>query len=95
MVVVMLVNDLCVCCCIGIRIGESSGLTACFRGRFSPVLLCFSVKSVLAAEAAVLLHLESVGIVFLVFRRVVIALLAFRACECNFDSHCKAAPPKI
>ncbi len=46
------------------------------------------MKSVLTAEAAVLVHFKSVGIVFLILLRVVIALLAFGASECYFDSHC-------
>lgn len=35
----------------------------------------------LTAEAAILIHLESVGIVFLVLLRIVVTLLAFAAGE--------------
>lgn len=45
------------------------------------------MKSVLAAESAVLFDLESVRIVFLVFLCVVISLLAFGANESNLDSY--------
>ena len=41
----------------------------------------------LTAKAAVFTDLNSVGIVFLIFCSVVIALFAFAACEGNFDSH--------
>ena len=51
------------------------------------LLLCFLVKRVLAAELAVFVHFKSVGTVFLVFHCVVIALLAFSACKCDFNSH--------
>ena len=44
------------------------------------------MKSVLAAEFAVLLELESVRVVLLVFLCVVISLLALGAYESNFDS---------
>ena len=47
---------------------------------------------VLAAETAVLVHLESVGIVFLVLLCVVIALLAFTARESDLYSHCSVPP---
>lgn len=50
-------------------------------------LLCFLVKRVFAAELAVLVHFESVGIVFLVFGRVIIPLLAFRAGESDLNAH--------
>jgi len=58
---------------------------------FSP-LLCFLVQSVLAAETAVLVHLKSVGIIFLVFLSVIIPLLAFAACESDLYSHCSVPP---
>ena len=45
------------------------------------------MNSVLAAEAAVLADLKSVGIVLFVFHCVIVALFAFTARECNFDSH--------
>ena len=50
-------------------------------------LLCFFVNSVLLAEAAVLVHLESVRTVLLVLHGVVVALLALCARHCDFDSH--------
>ena len=45
------------------------------------------MESVLAAESAVLVHFDPVGVILLVFLGVVIALLAFCAGECNFNSH--------
>ena len=50
------------------------------------------MQSVLAAEAAVLVHLKSVGIIFLVLLCVIIPLLAFAACESDFYSHFSAPP---
>jgi hypothetical protein len=50
------------------------------------------VLGVLFAEAAVLGKLKAVGIVFLVFHRVVIALLAFGAGKGNFDAHIGKPP---
>ena len=41
----------------------------------------------LFAESAILVHFKSVGVVFLVFHCVVIALLALCAGEGNFHSH--------
>jgi hypothetical protein len=41
----------------------------------------------LSAESAVLVHLKSVGRVLFVLHRVVVALLAFRAGQSDFDSH--------
>ncbi len=41
----------------------------------------------LTAEAAVLVKLKSVGIVFLILLRVVISLFAFAARQCDLDSH--------
>jgi hypothetical protein len=41
----------------------------------------------LSAEGAVLVHLQAVWIVLLVFESVIVALLAFAASECDFDSH--------
>ena len=46
----------------------------------------------LLAETAILLHLETVGIVLLVLLLVVVALLAFGASQGDFDSHCSAPP---
>ena len=45
------------------------------------------MHSVLAAEAAVLVHFQSVRIVLLVLHGVVVALLALRAGEGDLDSH--------
>ena len=50
-------------------------------------LFGFLVQGVLAAEAAVLVHFKSVGIVLLVLHGVVVALLALGAGQGNFDSH--------
>ena len=44
------------------------------------LLLGFLVQRVLAAESAVLLELESVGVVLLVLHGVVVSLLAVAAC---------------
>jgi hypothetical protein len=45
------------------------------------------VQSLLLAETAVLVQLESVGVVLLVLHGVVVALLALTASEGNSDSH--------
>ncbi len=45
------------------------------------------MQSVLLAESAILVHFKPVGIVFLVLHRVVVALLAFRASQCDFNPH--------
>ena len=45
------------------------------------------MNGVLSAELAILVHLKSVRIVFLVFHCVVIALLALSTSECDFYSH--------
>ncbi len=49
------------------------------------------MKCVFAAEAAIFVHFESVGVVLLVFLRVVISLLANCAGKGYFVSH--SAPP--
>ncbi len=41
----------------------------------------------LFAESAILVHFQSVRIVFLIFNRVIISLLAFRAGKCDFYTH--------
>lgn len=46
----------------------------------------------LTAEATILIHLESVGIVFLVLLRIVVTLLAFAAGESDLYSHVSAPP---
>jgi hypothetical protein len=53
---------------------------------FSP-LLGFFVQSVLFAESAVLVHLKPVGVVFLIFDCIVIALFALGTSQSNFNSH--------
>ena len=45
------------------------------------------MQCVLAAEAAILIHLESVGIVFLVLLCVIVTLLALAARESDLNSH--------
>ena len=45
------------------------------------------MKGVLFAEPAILVHFKSVGVVFLVFHCVVVALLTFSASKCDFNSH--------
>ena len=49
-------------------------------------LLGLLVAGVLLAEAAVLAHLETIGIVLLVLHGIVIALLALGACQRNLDA---------
>jgi hypothetical protein len=51
------------------------------------------VQRVRSAEFTMFLHFDSVGIVFLVFLRVVVALLAGLASERDFNSHSFSAPP--
>ena len=55
------------------------------------MLLRFAVRGVLPAEPAILVKLELVGGVLFVFRRVVVALLAFGASEGDFYSHIGAS----
>ena len=50
-------------------------------------LLRLSVNGMLFAEAAILVHLQAIRIVLLVFHRVVVALLAFRASQSDLHSH--------
>ena len=50
------------------------------------------MQCVLFAESAILVHLESVGIVFLVLHSVVISLLALCACHCDLYAHSSAPP---
>ena len=50
------------------------------------------MQSMFSAETAVFLHLESVGIVFLVLLCVIVALLALAARESDLNSHCSAPP---
>ena len=50
------------------------------------------MNGVLAAETAVLVHLETVGCVLLVLDGVVVALLALIASQGNSYSHLSAPP---
>lgn len=52
-----------------------------------PALLCFLMGRMFPAETAVLNKFEPFGIVFLVLHRIVIALLALGAGECDFRPH--------
>ena len=45
------------------------------------------MKCVLAAETAVLVELESVGVILLILLCVVVALFAFAACKSDLYSH--------
>ena len=53
------------------------------------------MKSMLAAERAMLIELESVRSVFLFFHCVVVSALAFCANECDFHSHSVHLPVNI
>jgi len=44
------------------------------------------MSSVLLAETAILVHFKSIGVVFLVFLRIVVSLLAFAAGQCDLNS---------
>jgi hypothetical protein len=57
------------------------------------LLLGFFVLGMLAAERAVLVHFKSVGIVLLVFHRIVISLLALAAGKGDSFSH--GIPPNV
>ena len=50
-------------------------------------LLGLVVSGVLSAESAVLLHLETVGVILLVLHGVVVSLLALRASQSDFNAH--------
>jgi hypothetical protein len=45
------------------------------------------MNGVFLAELAILLHLDSVGIVLLILHRVIVALLAFRTSKSDLVSH--------
>ena len=45
------------------------------------------MSSMLLAELAVLAHLDTIRIIFLIFKRRIVALLALCACHCNLYSH--------
>jgi hypothetical protein len=57
-----------------------------------PFLLRLAVNRVLLAETAVLLHLKTIGVVFLVLRGVVVALLALGAGQSDFNGHLLTPP---
>jgi hypothetical protein len=57
-----------------------------------PFLLRLAVNRVLLAETAVLLHLKTIGVVLLVLRGVVVALLALGAGQSDFNGHLLAPP---
>ena len=50
-------------------------------------LLRLVVNGVLLAESAVLLHLETIGVILLVLHGVVVSLLALRASQSDFNAH--------
>jgi hypothetical protein len=50
-------------------------------------LLGLVVNGVLLAESAILLHLETVGVILLVLHGVVVSLLALRASQSDFYAH--------
>ena len=50
-------------------------------------LLRLVVDSVLLAESAILLHLETIRVVLLVLHRVVVSLLALGASQSDFNAH--------
>jgi hypothetical protein len=54
---------------------------------WSASLLGLVMSGVLSAESAVLLHLETVGVVLLVLHGVVVSLLALRASHGDFNAH--------
>jgi hypothetical protein len=45
------------------------------------------VSGVLLAESAILLHLETVGVILLVLHGIVVSLLALRASQSDFNAH--------
>ncbi len=45
------------------------------------------MSRMLLAELAVLAHLDTIGVVLLVFKRRIVALLALCARHCNLHSH--------
>ena len=70
----------------------------CSPGSYDPVcLFCFChlwasllglvVNGVLLAESAILLHLETVGVILLVLHSVVVSLLALGASQSDFHAH--------
>ena len=53
----------------------------------NPILAGFLVQRVLAAEAAILHKLDTIGIVLLVLEGVVVSLLAFGAGQGDLNAH--------
>lgn len=49
----------------------------------------------LAAEFAELVHLKSVGVIFLILSRVVISLLACATRQCDLNSHFRHLPIEL
>ena len=45
------------------------------------------MERMLAAEAAVFIHLQTVRVILLILLRVVVALLAVTTCQSNFYAH--------
>ena len=50
------------------------------------------MQGVLAAEAAILHELDTIGIVLLVLESIVVSLLAFVASQSDFNAHLTAPP---
>jgi hypothetical protein len=51
-------------------------------------LLGFFVNGVLLAERTILIQRQSVRIILLILKRIIVSVLAFRTFECNFHSRC-------
>jgi len=64
----------------------------CYPAR---VLFSLGVNRVLAAEAAVLVHLKTVGSILFVFNRVVVSLLAVITSKSDSNSHFRQPPYKF
>jgi hypothetical protein len=55
--------------------------------RGAAVLFGFFVRRMFAAETTVLVHLQAIRVIFLVFHRVVVALLALGTRQGDFHAH--------
>jgi len=53
------------------------------------------MQSVLSAKTAILVHFQSVRIIFLVLFGIVVSLFALTADQCYFDSQCSAPPDEF
>ena len=55
------------------------------------------MAGVLLAEAAILVHFETIGIVLLILHGVVVALLALRACKAHLNAliRCHGLTPPV